>query len=331
MEKRETSVEIIVANGLFPLAISENNGSLYQEVDWSKITFNIKQFNNKNPLGNMLEDAVNLIEKCKESNKEGGDDKGITLPINETNNATIDLSIRYLPMNYKLEPSESIEIQNAENLVGVDRFGTSDPYLLFLKNDEKIYRTKAIKKNLNIYDEECGVLDLANIPIFEAVERKIPLIINSNNNKNNNNNTVSSSAGSMNLRLRFEPQMISKKRISSETFMTDTKTLTGVISGGGESVIKSGAFIVGTRANIVGSGVNLMSLGAGSGVSGFGGMLKMNDNTTATRKVSSPSVLTNTPRSSSTETTSHFIENIESISRPKLTGDLILTLIEAKN
>ncbi|RHZ44602.1 hypothetical protein Glove_718g62 [Diversispora epigaea] len=393
MEKRETSVEIIVDNGLFPSAISEKCKKqnpkwdqimevFIKELDWSKITFNIKQFNDKNPIGSVIEEPASLIEKCKESNKESGGDNGITIPISEINNATIDLNVRYLPMNYKLDPSETIEnmgilhvkVQNAENLIGVDRSGTSDPYFQFLKNDEKIFKTKTVKKNLNpVYDEEFvtnvfsrlrdtfvieaydwnqlgpskkigqGVFNLVDIPTFEAIERKIPLINNNNNNNNNNNSsTVPSSAGSINLHLRFEPQMISKKRITSGTFMTATKTLTGVISGGGESVVKGGTFMVGTGANIVGSGVNLVGSGAGSVVSGFGGMLKINDNTTATRsiksqevtesptEVSPPSVLTNTPRSSSTETTSHFIENIESVSRPELTGNLILTLIEAK-
>ncbi|CAG8544777.1 1017_t:CDS:10 [Diversispora eburnea] len=341
MEKRETSVEIIVDNGLFPSAISEKCKTqnpkwdkimeiFVKELDWSKITFNIKQFNDKNPIGVVTEKVLNLIELCKESNKEGGNNKGITLPISGINNATINLSVRFLPMNYKLDSSETIEnmgilhvkVQNAENLIGVDRSGTSDPFFQFLKNDEKIFKTKVIKKNLNpVYDE------LFETNVFSRIRDSFVIEAYDWN------------------QLGSAKKIGQGKRISSGTFMTATKTLTGVISGGGDAVVKGGTFAVGNGANIIGSGVNFVGSGAGNVVSEVGGIFKMNDNTTRSIKlqevmdspteVSSPAAFTNTSKSASTETSSHFIENIanekiDHLSKSAPTGNLILTLIEAK-
>lgn len=81
-----------------------------KELDRSKLTFNIKQFNDKNPIGYVVEDTLNLIERCK-------DDKGITLNIDGITNATLDLDARYIPMKYKLDISESVDSTLFYNLL----------------------------------------------------------------------------------------------------------------------------------------------------------------------------------------------------------------------
>lgn len=150
------------------------------------------------------------------------------------------------------------------------------------------------------------MIDLKDLPLMEGVDRKIQLKDPSNE---------SNSAGSIYLRLLFKPQMITKKKTSTGSLISATKTLTGVISVGGESVVKSGTTFVGTGVNLVGSG-------AGSVISGFGGILKNNNNNNNKGSINSRDIKQVITESSQSETlpsgmdntrtssVSHFIESI---------------------
>lgn len=52
----------------------------------------------------MERDARELLEDCLKSSREDG----IDLPIEGMNNATLNVYIQYIPVAYKIQPSESI-------------------------------------------------------------------------------------------------------------------------------------------------------------------------------------------------------------------------------
>jgi len=73
-------------------------------LDFSKIFFQIRQGDNKNPMGIVESDVRNLLEKCLESSQE----EGVDIPISKINNATLNVYVRYIPVKYTVQPSESI-------------------------------------------------------------------------------------------------------------------------------------------------------------------------------------------------------------------------------
>lgn len=77
---------------------------IIKELDFSKLIFHIKQGDNRNPIGVVEREAKELLEDCLRSSREDG----INLPIEEMNNATLNVYIQYIPVEYKLQPSESI-------------------------------------------------------------------------------------------------------------------------------------------------------------------------------------------------------------------------------
>ncbi|CAG8489756.1 8039_t:CDS:10 [Acaulospora morrowiae] len=384
MEKRGGFVDVFIDNALFPSYTSnkckEQNPVWNQvfdvfvkELDWAKVTFNIRQFTDKNPIGTAIANVNSLIEKCKES------PEGVALNIDGISDGLLYLNVKYVPVDYVLDPVECVEnmgtlnvkVKNAENLPAVDRGGTSDPYIQFLLNDEKIHRTKTVKKDLNpVFDEDFtvivhsrigdkfvlevydwnqvgsskklahGRLDLSELKSFEAVERKVPLT----------NNEDGSKAGSVNLRLRFEPQLVNKKRLPTGTFAGATKTITGigtgVISGGG-NVVKGGVGIVGSGVNLVGSGASNVVGAVGSGF----GILKKKDKDKeekkkveeekvepATRSINTKTSETSTqekpPSVENNGVVKNSTYNVSESSEAESTsesGSLRLTIIEAKD
>lgn len=69
----------------------------------------------------------------------------------------VTVSLKYIPVNMTLDPSESInnmgtlrlDILDAADLPAADRNGYSDPYCKFILNGKEIYKTKTQKKTLH--------------------------------------------------------------------------------------------------------------------------------------------------------------------------------------
>ncbi|CRK38585.1 hypothetical protein BN1723_015362 [Verticillium longisporum] len=71
--------------------------------------------------------------------------------------SNVKVSLKYIPVKMKLDPSESInnmgtlrvDVLDAEDLPSADRNGKSDPYCKFELNGEEVYKTKVQKKTLH--------------------------------------------------------------------------------------------------------------------------------------------------------------------------------------
>ena len=71
-----------------------------------------------------------------------------------SNRSMIKMSARYVPVDIKLEPRESInnmgvlrvDVLHAKGLMAADRSGKSDPYVVFTLNGMKVFKSETKKK-----------------------------------------------------------------------------------------------------------------------------------------------------------------------------------------
>ncbi|CAI2166045.1 12500_t:CDS:10 [Funneliformis geosporum] len=307
LEKKDTCVDIFVDEGLFPIFTTKRckqanpeyndvTDVFIKELDFSKICFQVRHYDNKNPLDVAEIGVSTFLDKCLNSSPE----EGVDIPFSGINNASINVYARYVPIKYTVQPSESINnmgelqitIKNAENIPAADRAGTSDPFIVFTLNNEKVYRTRVVKKTCHPeFDEEFTVkvlsrsADLFEAEIFDWNQignatkiasckiqiDDLPLIERAVKNINLQNELDNLKPGGiLNLHIVFRPALLSRRRQTSGVV---TKALTGIGSGVG-NVVSGG---IGSGVNIVGSGVNLVGSGANTIVSGVGsgfGLLK---------------------------------------------------------
>lgn len=174
----------------------------------------------------------------------------------EKNTSTVTIETRYVPVPVKLEPRESVNNQgllhvsllDGRDLRAADRSGKSDPYVVFVLNDEKVYKSETIKKTLSpdwneeldisvrsrvgsklvaeVYDWDTvgrpdplgnATIDLENLEPFEAVERTLPLVLENEGAK-----------GRIRVRLLFKPEIIIKQRSKTSTFSSAGRAMTQI-------------------------------------------------------------------------------------------------------
>ncbi|KAM0750754.1 tricalbin [Meredithblackwellia eburnea MCA 4105] len=214
---------------------------------------------------------------------------------------SVTIACKYVPVDIVLEPRESVnnsgrlrvELLDAENLPGGDNGGkSSDPYVTFKLNGEKIATSKTIKKTLNptwnevftdisimsrvaakfeawVYDWDIGPgtddklamgpIDLAALEPMEQMAVTIPLQhIGGKPNKNG--------PPSLRLKLTFQPAFVVRTRQATSTFGAAGRVGT-TLAGGVGNIAGGVGHIAGGVGHIAGSGVGAV----GSGIIGVGG------------------------------------------------------------
>lgn len=186
----------------------------------------------------------------------------------------VTVSGRYIPVNMKLDPRESInnmgnlrvDVLDAAELPSADRNGFSDPYCKFRLDDKDVFKTKVQKKTLhpawneffevpiksriganfrvNVYDWDFGEKAdyLGGTPIdLEALEpfksEEVSLVLDGK-------------SGAIRLKLLFKPNYVTRTRQGSSTF-SGTFATPGKIVGApvkgvgfvGGNVIKGASFL----------------------------------------------------------------------------------------
>ncbi|EGE01667.1 membrane bound C2 domain-containing protein [Trichophyton equinum CBS 127.97] len=189
-------------------------------------------------------------------------------------NSKVTVSLKYLPVKMKLDPSESInnmgnlrvDVLDAADLPSADRNGYSDPYCKFKLGDKEVFKTKVQKKTLHpawneffetpiksriaanfradVYDWDFGdkadylggtIIDLTNLDPFQAQEISLPL---------------DGKSGAIRLKLLFKPAYVTRSRQGSSTF-SGTFAAPGKIVGApvkgvtmlGGGVVKGASFL----------------------------------------------------------------------------------------
>lgn len=121
----------------------------------------------------------------KDNKQDSNRDKGEEFKLLNVEDGTVRLSFKYYPVvQYTLPPEESLENQgkltvtsiSASNLKAADRSGTSDPYLIYKFNDEKVFKSEVYKKQLNPkFDSKKETFILPVVRIKKKVKRIIKL------------------------------------------------------------------------------------------------------------------------------------------------------------
>ncbi|KAI8059246.1 C2 domain-containing protein [Gongronella butleri] len=261
--------------------------------------------------------AINApsTRKDKKEGDNGKDDENsMEFKILDTNGGTIRLSFAFTPVvDYTLRPEESMENQgnltvtpiSATHLRSADRNGKSDPYVVFMLDGKKMFKTETYKKTLNPkfnakketfvmpvrrrigakleaiifdWDQVGSDEELARVMVpftadtlesFTAREVELPL---SEDGKS-----------LLKLRLLWQPQLLARAKQGTSLLGTATRTFTAVPGqalGAGVSLagdaVGLGGKVLGTGGKAIGSGGKAIVGGVGrvgGGIVGLGSRL----------------------------------------------------------
>jgi Ca2+-dependent lipid-binding protein len=136
-----------------------------KEADFSRVAIEIKPAHSDEKevykLGHWIESGSAIVRRIMKRKRLGlnTEDEGTWFKLMGTDGPTrIRLGFEYDPMeSFVLNPDESLDNQgiltvdlvSAHNLMAADKSGTSDPYVVFNVNGEKVHKSEVIKKNLN--------------------------------------------------------------------------------------------------------------------------------------------------------------------------------------
>ncbi|EJT98006.1 tricalbin [Dacryopinax primogenitus] len=231
-----------------------------------------------------------------------------TLTRNGGNKSTVEIQTRYIPVHVVLEPRESVNnmgilsvtLLYGDNIRGVDRRGTSDPFVVFKLNGQRVHKSETKKKtlkpewnenfsmmvtsrvdaqfSLEVFDWNQiendrtlgeGAVDITSLEPFVASEVSIPIADDKHGN-----------SGEIKIRLLFTPQIIARQRQPTSTFgdvgraMTRVGTMPlaggrAIVTGVGQGVTEIAGIaggVVGVGSGI-GHGISDVGSGIGAGVS----------------------------------------------------------------
>ncbi|ORX40969.1 C2 domain-containing protein [Kockovaella imperatae] len=296
---RKGSLEILFDDGYWPSFTTARARSSHptwdqigegfvRELDFSRIWLRINagdDSSNEEIVAEFKCDTKSFLEKCMKKSCDF-----LLSQADGSNRSMITLSARYIPVDIKLEPRESInnmgvlrvEVIGAKGLAAADRSGKSDPYIIFTLNGQRVFKSETKKKTLSpVWNESFetlvpsrvaaklhfeindwdrvgsatplgdGPIDLAALEPFESTNIELPV-----------NNPRGSEKGTLSLRLLFQPEIIARTRQKTSTF-----------SMAGRAVTQIGALPFAAGKGVVhGGGAVAMGVGHGLGtVGGFAG------------------------------------------------------------
>jgi len=288
---KDCFVEVLFDDYAFPSYVSTKARSRHQkwdeigdgfvrELEFSRITLRLRsrvdqqsKVDESDIIASLSGDTLDVLKTSLNNPHE------YTLKSQSGELYKIKISTKYIPVEYELDPSESInnmgdlrvDVVEAKNLPAADRTGYSDPYCVFILNGEKVFKTKVIKKTLNpTWDEKFDVsvpsrtaadfevevydwdfaggddflgkahIFLTEIEPFQQKTMSLPL---------------EGKSGEIKLKFLFKPAYISRSRRGTSTF-TAGRVVTG---------------LAGAPVKVVGGGVQGVSKGLGAAAGGLGG------------------------------------------------------------
>lgn len=197
----------------------------------------------------------------------------------------VKVSLKYIPVEMKLDASESInnmgklrvDILDGVDLPSADRNGKSDPYCKFELNGQDVYKTKVQKKTLsptwneffevsvpsrtgakfkvNVYDYDfadkpdflgASAIRLDELEPFKASEQSYKL---------------DGKSGSVRVRMLFKPDYVTRTRQGTSTFQGTFAAPTKIVTGVAGVPIKGGVAVAGAVGHGVGKGASFLRRG----------------------------------------------------------------------
>ncbi|OCK83371.1 tricalbin [Lepidopterella palustris CBS 459.81] len=280
-------VEVVMDDMAFPsysstkvrsrqTTFNEIGDTLVRELDFSKITLRLMEHIDKKGEGSedkiiakLTGSTLDTLRRCLYTPTQ------LTMKDQEGRENKITVSLKYLPVKMRLDPSESfnnqgtlrVDVLDAADLPAADRNGFSDPYCKFTLNEKEVYKTKIQKKTLHpawneffevsvrsrtaakfevvVYDwdfgEKADLLGKAaiNLEILEPfMAQEVTL-------------GLDGKSGAVRLKMLFKPDYVVRSRQGSSTF-SGTFAAPGKVIGAPVKGVGKGAVLVG---GVVGGGV----------------------------------------------------------------------------
>lgn len=159
-------LEVLVDDHMFPsytsmkikskAATFEDVGDAFiRELDMSQLTLRLVEKSGEKEdvhvIAQLTGDTLSTLQRCLYTPTE------LTLRTDNGAVSKIKVSLRFIPVVMKLDPSESInnsgeirvDVLDAADLPSADRNGFSDPYCKFKLGDKEVFKTKVQKKTLH--------------------------------------------------------------------------------------------------------------------------------------------------------------------------------------
>ncbi|KAI1409693.1 tricalbin [Hypoxylon sp. FL1857] len=327
MPKSGTHLEIYVDDMLYPSYISgtaktkvfkfdEIGDCFIRELDFSRLTLKVREKREKpgeerdeeHTVARLTGNTLDTLKQCLNNPTV------LRLKDEENRTATVKVSLKYIPVQMHLDPSESInnmgnlrvDVLDASDLPAADSNGKSDPYCKFELNGQDVFKTKTQKKTLNpVWNEffevaipsrtaakfTCKVYDydfadkpdylggadinLEQLDPFKAKELKLLL---------------DGKSGSIRLRLLFRPDYVTRTRLGTGTFSGTFGGPGRIVTGVVGAPVKGGVAVAGVVGHGVGKGASFIKRGLRGKKDDEGnGLVKTPSNSEI------PTIITNSP------------------------------------
>ncbi|ROT37420.1 tricalbin-1 [Sodiomyces alkalinus F11] len=285
MPESNTQIEVWVDDMAFPSYTSsaakhrkhkfdEIGDCVIREIDFSRLTLKVREKGHavegrekdkENTIAKLQGNTLDTLKQCLNN--------PTTLKLRDRDGrpCCVKISLKYIPLKMKLDPSESInnmgnlrlDVLDAENLPSADRNGKSDPYCKFELNGEEVYKTKVQKKTLHpVWNEFFEIpipsrtaanfkvvvwdYDFADKPDFLGgadinLEQLDPF------KPSETRLTLDGKSGSIRLRMLFRPAYVARTRQGTSTFSGTFAVPGRIVTGVAGAPVKA--------VGVVGSGV----------------------------------------------------------------------------
>jgi len=297
LPKSQCRVEVFVDDMAFPSYTSSMSKSkkhmfdemgdcFIRELDFSKLTIKVCERSDKqeeagkqHTLARLAGNTLDTLKQClnNPTTLKMKDDQG--------NVYSVKVSLKYVPVQMVLDPSESInnmgnlrvEVLDAQDLPAADSNGKSDPYVKFDLNGQEVFKSKTQKKTLNpAWNENFEVpvpsrtaaklkatvwdwdfadkpdllgsteINLALLEPFKAQEMRFAL---------------DGKSGTIRLRLVFRPDYVTRTRQGSSTFSGTFSVPGKIVTGVAGVPLKGGVAVAGAVGHGVGKGASFLKRG----------------------------------------------------------------------
>ncbi|KAE8444609.1 hypothetical protein EG329_014440 [Mollisiaceae sp. DMI_Dod_QoI] len=276
-------VEILVDDMVFPsyssstirsrkTVLDEIGDCFVRELEFSKITLRIRQKGDSKgdekkdkdfTVAKLTGETMATLKQCLNNPTI------LKLKDEQGNICSIKVSLKYIPVNMRLDPSESInnmgklrvDVLDATDLPSADRNGYSDPYCKFELNGKDVFKTKVQKKTLHPAWNEFFEVDIASRTAAKFVctvydwdfgekadflgAADINLDLLDPFKAHEYNLTLDGKSGSIRLRLLFRPDYVTRSRQGSSTFSGTFATPGKIVTGVAGAPIKGVGFAAG--------------------------------------------------------------------------------------
>ncbi|KAA8913371.1 C2 domain-containing protein [Sphaerosporella brunnea] len=280
---KDCYLEVLMDDMLYPafstarirtknIRFDEIGDAMVRELEFSEITLRLREHGDHGDDGVMAKLSGSTLETLKMCLNNP---TVLSLKSKDGEVSKVKVSLKYIPVLMKLDPSESIsnmgtlrvDILDAANLPSADRNGKSDPFCVFELDGKEVHKTKVQKKTLHpswnevfetkiasrtaaefeveIFDWDLGTkadflakttIDLTSIEPFKPQNFVYKL---------KGKKGEEGRFGELRLRMVFKPDYVTRTRQGSSTFHGTFAAPGKIVTGVAGAPLKVGGFAVG--------------------------------------------------------------------------------------